>query len=90
LLVGLGVGGLGADLAGVPLIDGRGRLVSESTVIQVFREGASCRAGIVIGMRNKGTSIEKRSLLGPYRRPMSRVLGGSQGVGLFCMSEVSL
>jgi len=28
--------------------------------------------------------------LGPYRRPMPRVLGGSQGGGRFLMSEVPL
>ena len=32
----------------------------------------------------------KRTPLGPYRRPMTRVLGGSQGVGRFLMGEVPL
>ena len=30
----------------------------------------------------------KRTPLGPYRRPMPRVLGGSWGGGRFLMSEV--
>jgi hypothetical protein len=39
----------------------------------------------------RGTSvIRKRTLLGPSRRPMRRVLGGSQGGGRFLMDEVSL
>ena len=37
----------------------------------------------------RGTSlIRKRTSLGPYRRPMSRVLGGSQGGGHFLMCGV--
>jgi hypothetical protein len=39
----------------------------------------------------RGTSlIRKRIPLGPYRRPMPRVLGGSLGGGRFLMSEVPL
>ena len=39
----------------------------------------------------RGTSlIRKDRPLGPYRRPMPRVLGGSSGVGGFLMSEVLL
>ena len=34
--------------------------------------------------------IRKRSALELYRRPMPRVLGGSQGVGRFLMGEVPL
>ena len=34
--------------------------------------------------------MKKRTPLGPYRRPMPRVLGGSQGVGRFLMREVFL
>ena len=34
--------------------------------------------------------ITKRSFLGPYRRPMPRVLGFSYGGGCFLMSEVPL
>ena len=39
----------------------------------------------------RGTSLtRKRTSLGPYRRPMPRVLGGSQGGGRFLRSEVTL
>ena len=39
----------------------------------------------------RGTSLtRKRTPLGPYRRPMPRVLGGSEGVGRFLMSKVPL
>ena len=39
----------------------------------------------------RGTSLtRKRTPLGPYRRPMPRVLGGSQGVVRFLMGEVPL
>jgi hypothetical protein len=39
----------------------------------------------------KGTStIRKRLPLGPYRRPVPMVLGGSYGVGHFFMGEVLL
>ena len=39
----------------------------------------------------RGTSlIRKRTPLGPYRRPMPRVLGWSQGGGRFFMGEVPL
>ena len=34
--------------------------------------------------------IRKRTPLGPYRSPMTRVLGGSQGGGRFLMGEVPL
>jgi len=38
-----------------------------------------------------GTSpIRKRAPLGPYRRPMPRVQGGSEGGGHFLMGEVPL
>ena len=40
--------------------------------------------------RYRGTSPRKRTPLGPYRRPMPRVLGGSSGVGRFRMGEVPL
>ena len=35
-------------------------------------------------------TYKKRTLLGPYRSPMRRVLGGSTGVGRFLMSKVPL
>jgi hypothetical protein len=39
----------------------------------------------------RGTSlIRKRTPLGPYRRKIPRVLGGSYGGGRFLMSEVLL
>ena len=39
----------------------------------------------------RGTLVTgKRTPLGPYRRPMSRVLGGSRGGGRFLMGEVPL
>ena len=39
----------------------------------------------------RSTSLTRiRTHLGPYRRPMPRVLGGSQGVGRFLMGEVPL
>ena len=39
----------------------------------------------------RGTSLErKRTPLGPYRRPMPRVLGESQGSGRALMGEVPL
>ena len=39
----------------------------------------------------KGTSLtRKRNPLGPYHRPLPRVLGGSQGGGRFLMGEVPL
>ena len=39
----------------------------------------------------RGTSlIRNRTPLGPYRRPMLRVLGGSEGDGCFLMGEVPL
>ena len=39
----------------------------------------------------RGISLtSKRTPLGPYCRPMPRVLGGSQGGGRFLMSEVPL
>ena len=42
-------------------------------------------------LRYRGTSlIRKRTPLGPYSRPTPRVLGGSEGVGRFLVTEVSL
>ena len=39
---------------------------------------------------NRGSSIaRKRTPLGPYRRPTPRVLGGSQGVGVFSWARYS-
>ena len=39
----------------------------------------------------RGTSLRrKRFPLGPYSRPMPRVLGGSQGGGHFLMGEVPM
>ena len=39
----------------------------------------------------RGTSLIRNSaLLGPYRRPMPRVIGGSWGGGCFLTSEVPL
>ena len=43
------------------------------------------------GGRVQGTQlIRKRTPLGLYRRPMPRVLGGSQGGGRFLMGEIPL
>ena len=42
-------------------------------------------------LRYRGTSLErKRNPLGPYRRPMPRVLGVSKGGGRVLMGEVPL
>ena len=42
-------------------------------------------------MAYRGASlIRKRTPLGPYRRPMPRVLGESLGAGRFLMGEVTL
>ena len=39
----------------------------------------------------RGTSLTNECIpLGPYRRPMARVLGGSSGGGRFLMGEVPL
>ena len=39
----------------------------------------------------RGTSlVRKRTPLGPYRRPIPKVLGGSEGDGRFLMGEVTL
>jgi hypothetical protein len=44
-----------------------------------------------VNQARRGTSlIRKRTPLGPYRRPMSRDLGGSWGGERFLMSEVPL
>ena len=54
-----------------------------------LRNGAICNGADWDGYR--GTSlIRKRTPLGPYRRPMPKVLGGSQGGGRFLMGEVPL
>ena len=46
---------------------------------------------LAFGVRYRGASlIRKRILLGPYRRPMPRVLGGSWGGERFLMGEVPL
>ena len=43
------------------------------------------------GSDYRGTSLaRKRTPVGPYRRPMSRVLVGSKGGGRFLMGEVTL
>ena len=47
--------------------------------------------GIPLSSEYSSTSLtRKRTPLGPYRRPMSRVLGGGQGGGRFLMNEVPL
>ena len=57
--------------------------------VHTNRQPCTAESEEVSGYR--GTSlIRKRKLLGPYRRPMARVVEGSQGVGLFLMSEVPL
>ena len=57
---------------------GRGRLLMSEAHLQKMN-------------RYRGTSFtRKRTPLGPYRRPMSRVLGWFQGVGRFLMGEVTL
>ena len=42
------------------------------------------------GYNVQGYLTRKRTPLGPYRRPMPRVLGESKGGGRFLMSEVHL
>ena len=47
--------------------------------------------GLIISERYRGTSlIRNRNPLGPYRRTMPGVVGGSQEGGRFLMSEVPL
>ena len=47
--------------------------------------------GVVGTLTYRVTSLaRKRTPLGPYRRPMPRVLGGSWGDGRFLMGEVPL
>ena len=48
------------------------------------------RAGGRIPPYRATSRTRKRTPLGPYRRPMPRVLGGSVGGGRFFMSEVPL
>ena len=53
------------------------------------------KCGVELSMSDaelcRGTSLaRKRNPLGPYRRPMPRVLGGSLGGGRFLMGEVPL
>ena len=46
---------------------------------------------LVLHRSYRGTSLSrKHTSLGPYRRPMPRVLGGSWGGGCFLMSVVPL
>jgi len=48
-------------------------------------------AYIFLTILNRGASLtRKRTPLGPYRRPMPRVLGGSSGGSRFLMGEVPL
>ena len=50
----------------------------------IMNDGSTVRLGC------RGTSlIRNRTLLGPYRRPMPRVLGGSQRGGRFLMGEIA-
>ena len=45
----------------------------------------------IFGVVYRGTSLSRNCTpLGPYRRPIPRVLGGSQGGGRFLMGEVPL
>ena len=54
-------------------------------------EGIFCQILIAFLLPYRGTLlIRNRTLLGPYRRPMPRVLGGSWGGGRFIMGEVPL
>ena len=46
--------------------------------------------GAAIGSRQGYLVHDKRTPLGPCRRPVPRVLRGSRGGGLFLMSEVPL
>ena len=76
---------------------GQGRLGSERPSRPMPRTCISlCDAagwdGPHYSVEYRGTSlmIRKRSPLRPYRRPVPRVLGGSQGGGRFLMSEVTL
>ena len=56
-------------------------------VSTLFQTSATCTKNRVY----RGTSLErKRTPLGPYRRPMPRVLGGSKGGGPFLKSEIPL
>jgi len=53
--------------------------------------GPSSVLAFCVGLRYRGTTLNrKRTPLGPYRRPMPRVLGGSYGGGCFLMGEVPL
>ena len=46
---------------------------------------------VCVNIEYRGTSpTRKRTLLGPYRRPILRFLRGSQGGGRFLMGEVPL
>ena len=52
---------------------------------------AGMRACVPTSSCYRGTSLtRKRTPLGPYRRPMPRVLGGPQVGGRFLMGEVPL
>ena len=47
--------------------------------------------GLDPGFEYRGTSLIRNSLpLGPYRRPVPRVLGGAWGGGRFLVSEAPL
>ena len=46
--------------------------------------------GQKVGSYRGSSLIRNNLLLGPYRRPMPRVLGGSYGGRIFLMSEVPL
>ena len=55
------------------------------------RVSLTIRRVLKVAMPIQGSSLlRKRPPLGPYRRPMPRVLGGFQGGGRFLMSEVPL
>ena len=64
------------------------------SLTSAFGSGTICFGVRVQGLGltvYRGTPLKrKRSPLGPYRRPVPRVLGGSQGGGRFLMSEVPL
>ena len=58
------------------------------TILNTDRERAAVNQNID---RYRGTSLtRKRNPLGPYRRPVPRVLGGSYGGGRFLLGEVPL
>ena len=75
---------------------GRGTPVGDRLVIHAgnqvaLRQGPPFCVPTELLRAYMGTSLtRKRTPLGPYRRPVPRVLGGSKGGGRFRMGEVPL